>query len=213
MGTWMPTQTFSPTNISLDVGWNPGSWMCTNANDAIMLWLRLYILSNCISHPCHTFIRCLSTSFVVDGHMEAHYIVTPTSCISPDWGQLAEILVLVGVGVGEQMTLPHYSQGCTSFQTLSHIHLIHASCLRNFLLLCFVIWMSTNTITPTRVSPGLREQWANNATMPWFSLSNLSNWIPHPCHTIQGIWAPSIVVDGHIWMPTHTVSTTNISSD
>ncbi len=58
--------------------------------------------------------------------MEAHYIVTPTSCISPDWGQLAEILVLVGVGVGEQMTLLCYSRGCTSLSDcISHpvIHL------------------------------------------------------------------------------------------
>ncbi len=48
-----------PHHVSPDLGvWNP-RW-CKHANDATTLWLRLY-LSNCIQHPSHTYIRCLST--------------------------------------------------------------------------------------------------------------------------------------------------------
>ncbi len=41
------------------VGWNP-TW-CKFANHATTFWLRLQNLSNCISCPCNTYMRCLST--------------------------------------------------------------------------------------------------------------------------------------------------------
>jgi hypothetical protein len=40
--------------------WNP-RW-CKSRNDCTTLFLRLYNLSNCIPHLCHTYIRCFNTS-------------------------------------------------------------------------------------------------------------------------------------------------------
>ncbi len=38
-------------------GWNPTCCKC--ANHTTMHWLRLWNLSNCISSPWHTYVRCL----------------------------------------------------------------------------------------------------------------------------------------------------------
>ncbi len=55
--TFMPPQMLPKTCESF--GWNP-TW-CKCANHATTLWLRLKNLSNCIPHPCDTYMRCLST--------------------------------------------------------------------------------------------------------------------------------------------------------
>jgi len=51
-------------------GWSPSR--CRWANDAPMLWLRLYIISNCILYPCHACTRCLSSFYCGRWHMDAH---------------------------------------------------------------------------------------------------------------------------------------------
>ncbi len=46
---------------------------CKSANNTTSQWLRLLNLSNCTSHPCHTYMRCLSTfNCIVYRHMDAH---------------------------------------------------------------------------------------------------------------------------------------------
>ena len=53
------------------VSWK--SRWCRCANHTTSQWLRLSNLSNCISHPCHTYMRCLSTfNCIVYRHMDAH---------------------------------------------------------------------------------------------------------------------------------------------
>ena len=98
------------------VGWSP-RWSMY----ALMLWLRLYNLSKCIAHRCYTNRRCLRTFH---------------TNIALDLGELTKVLGEVCV----QIMPLCYRCGCITFQTASHIHVIH----------------------------------------------------------IEGVWAPSIVVDGHM---------------
>ena len=107
-----------------------------------------------------------------------------------------------------------YGWGCKSFQTPSHIHLIHTRCLSNFCCYGLPCGCSSTVLPPQAQgfprfersgwNPS-RCRWANNATMIWLSLCKLSNCIPHLCHRvhIQGVWATSIVVDGHMDAHSH----------
>ena len=58
---WGYCSTLTPLPPQRFPQWNP-RW-CQCGNDPTMLSLRLYNLSNCIPHPCHTYIRCLNTLY------------------------------------------------------------------------------------------------------------------------------------------------------
>jgi len=101
----------------------PHSRWCKCVHHAGMQWLRLYSLSDCIPHPCHTHTRVWGASHVADGHMAAQHTHTSTTTdISPDLGELCQIL-LADVSVQTMMLCNGF--GCRIFQTASHIHAIH----------------------------------------------------------------------------------------
>ena len=72
------------------VGWSP-RWSMW-ANDALTLWLRLYNLSKCISHPCYTNRRCLSTFHCGGWAYECTFTSLPPQNIAPDLGELNKVL-------------------------------------------------------------------------------------------------------------------------
>jgi hypothetical protein len=74
---------------------------------------------NLFPGTCDTYVRCLSTSFAVDGH---EFTLTPLPQVSSlGLGELAEILGDVHV----QMLPLYYGLDCRIFQTVSDIHVTH----------------------------------------------------------------------------------------
>jgi hypothetical protein len=116
------------------------------------------------------------------------YIHTITTTdVSPDLGELAEILDDVNV-----KTIPiHYHWGCKTFQTASHIHVIHI----------LGVWTLETVVDEHMAAHSHRYhhrgfprfgrvywnprwcQCGNDPTMLSLRLWNLSNCIPHPCYT------------------------------
>jgi hypothetical protein len=81
------------------------------------------------------------------------YTVTTTE-VSPDLGEFAEIIDYVSV----EMIPLCYRWGCRTFQTASHIHVIHIfKVFEHLKQLWMGIWQHTYTVTTTEVSPDLGE--------------------------------------------------------
>jgi hypothetical protein len=121
----MHTHTITTTNVSprvgrVRVGWNPRWLMCQNHVTAP--WLRLKNLSNCIPRPSYTYIRWLWILFILWMGMYMHTNTITTTNVSPDLGKLAEIL---NDGRVKTISLRLCGWGCRTFQTASHIHLMH----------------------------------------------------------------------------------------
>jgi hypothetical protein len=80
-----------------------------------------------------------------------HIHTITTTDISPDLGELAEILDEINV-----KTIPiRYHWGCGTFQTASHIHVIHILGVWTPTQLWMGIWQHTHTVTHREVSPDL----------------------------------------------------------
>ncbi len=116
-----------------------------------------------------------------------HTHAVTTTDASPDSKKLAEILSDASV----QIMLLRFDWGCRTFQTASHVHVIHV----------WGVWAPSQVVDgrmashsrhyhhrhfPRFVRVGWNPTWckcANYATTIWLSLWNLSNCIPHLCHT------------------------------
>ncbi len=133
-------------------------------------------------------MRCLST---FSGWGWAYiwlYIHTViTTATSPDLWELAEILPDASV-----QTLPiRFDWGYRTFQTASHVHVIHiwGVCAPSQVVDGHMASHSHqyhHRRFPRFVRVGLNPTWcncANHATTLWLRLSILSNCIPCPCHT------------------------------
>ncbi len=166
------------------VGWYP-TW-CRWANHATIFWLRLQNLSNCISWPCHTYMRCLST-FSGWG-WEYGYTLTPLlpQMFPTIWGNWLKSYLM-------EMCKPcHYAlvEAVEPFKlhpmSMSYIYEVFEHLLRFWL----GILLHTHTVTTTAASPdswgvGWYPTWckyANHATTLWLRLQNLLNCIPCQCH-------------------------------
>jgi hypothetical protein len=103
MGIWMHTHSVTTTDVSPDLGELAKSLgdarvqtihftRGTSASiSTTTLWLRLYNLSNCIPHPCHTYEVFEHLQLLcIDTWMHTHTVTTTDN--SPDLGELAEIL-------------------------------------------------------------------------------------------------------------------------
>jgi hypothetical protein len=150
------------------VGWNP-TW-CNCANHAIMLWLRLWNLSNCIQCPCCTYMRCLSTLSGCSKFIRLHIHINITKDTSPELWESAEILPDASV-----QTMP--LQGQRTFHTASHVHVLHI----------WGVWAPSQIVDghmashshhvdkrfPRFVRVGWNHTWckcANHATLLWLRL-------------------------------------------
>ncbi len=119
-----------------------------------------------------------------------HTHTVPTTDASPVLGKLAAILPDASV-----QTMPlHFDWGCRTFQTASHVLVIHI----------WGVWASSQVVDghmashshryhhrhfPRFVRIGWNCTWckcANHAIMFWLRLLNLSNCFPCPCHTYVG---------------------------
>jgi len=116
-----------------------------------------------------------------------HIHTVTTTNVSPDLGELAEIIYDVSV----EMSTLRYCWGCRTFQTASHINVIHilgvwtpytvadghmAAHSHRYHYRCF----------PRFGRAGWNHLWCkcgNDPTTLLLRLQNLSNCIPHPCHT------------------------------
>jgi hypothetical protein len=125
--TWMHPSTLTIADVHPQccrVDWKL-RWL-RHANNANMLWLRLRLLdlSNWITHPFHTYTRCLSTFFYcwyafiwMHPHTLAIANIDP-QCCRVDWNLRWRLR-----RANNANTL--YDWGCKAYQTGSHIHGIH----------------------------------------------------------------------------------------
>ena len=82
-----------------------------------------------------------------------HIHTVTTTASSPDLGKFAEILDNVNV----EMILLRYRGGCRTFQTASHIYVIHNKVFEHLKYLWMGIWQHIHTVTSTDDSPDLEE--------------------------------------------------------
>ena len=116
-----------------------------------------------------------------------NHTITSTD-VSKDSGQLAEILGDVSV---QTMPLHYsYSWGCRTFQTASHIHILHKCCLRTFIC-CGWAYSCTLTPLPPQMFQRLvtmfcwKPRWCkcvNHGTI-MVETVELTNCIPYPYPT------------------------------
>ncbi len=187
------------------LGCNP-TW-CKCANHATSLWLNLYNLSNCISCPEHTYIRCLST-FLGSG-WEYGFTLTPLPPqILPQICESWEKSNLIQVYKPCHYTLFEAVE-CFKLYPMSssNIFEVYAHLLR-FLM---GIWLHTHTITTTDAS---QDFWELGEILPDTSVQTMPLCFGWVCRTFQtashvqgipiwGSWALSQVVDGHMASHSH----------
>jgi hypothetical protein len=145
-----------------------------------------------------------------------HIHTVITTDVSPDLGELAEIIYDLNV-----KTIPlHYHWGCRTFQNASHIHVIHT----------WGVWTPETVVDghmaahsyryTTEVSPDLEKfseiiDDVNVEKIPlryyWDGRTFQTASHIHVIH-IYGVWT-SIIMSTGIWQHTHTVTTTDVSSD
>ncbi len=154
-----------------------------------------YILAEAVEH---FKLHPMSMSYIYDVFEHLHrlwmgiwlhnHTVTTTDA-SPNLWELAEILPDASV-----QTMPlHFDWGFTTFQTTSHVHVIHI----------LGVWVPSQVVDghmashshqyhhrrfPRFVRDGWNPTWckcANHATTLWMRPKNLSNCIPCPCHTYK----------------------------
>ncbi len=110
--------------------------------------------------------------------------------------------------------------GCRTFQTASHIHVIPIWGVSAPSAVVYRHMAAHSQNYHHRCSPDLVElaevlwgKWANNTTMLWLRLWNLSNCIPHQSH-IYGVFDCLQLLWMGIWLlHTHTATTTDVSPD
>jgi hypothetical protein len=133
-----------------------------------------------------------------------NHTITSTD-VSKDSGQLAEILGDVSV---QTMPLHYsYSWGCRTFQTASHIHILHKCCLRTFIC-CGWAYSCTLTPLPPQMFQRLvtmfrwNPRWCKCVNHGTIMVETVEPYKLHPISIsyIAGVWAPSSVVDWHIHM-------------
>jgi hypothetical protein len=142
----------------------------------------------------------------VDGYMASHSRHYYHRCF-PRFGELAKILPVASV-----QTMPlRFDLGCRTFQTASHIHVIHT----------WGVWLpsqivdghmaSQSNVTTTDTSPDL---WESTAIRLYASVQIMPQCFGWGCRTFQtashihvihiwGVWAPSQVLDGHMASHSH----------
>jgi hypothetical protein len=135
--------------------------------------------------------------------LHTHTITTTDA--SPDLWELAEIVPDASV-----QTMPQcFGWGCRTFQTASHVHIIHIyERFEHIIMLWVGIWRHIPIVTYTDTSPDLWElayicPYASVETMPLqdcrtFQTASHVNIIP-----IWGVWAPSEVMDGYMASQSH----------
>ncbi len=166
------------------VDWNP-TW-CKCANHATTLWLRLWNLSNCIPHPCHTFIRHLSAFSGCGCAYGFILILLPPQMlpqICENWlkSYLMQVCKPCNYALVEAvepfklhlMSMSYIYRVVAPSQVVDGHMASHSHCCHHRHFTGFV-----------RV--GWNPTWckcANHATTCWLRLQNLLNRIPCPCHT------------------------------
>jgi len=120
------------------------------------------------------------------GIWQHNHTVTTTE-LSPDLGEFTEVLYHVSV----EMIPVHYHWGCWTFQTVSHIYVIHILGVWTPLTVVDGHMAAHSHCYHHRAFPRFwRVYWnprwckcGNDPTTLSLRLLNLSNCIPHLCHT------------------------------
>ncbi len=186
-------------------------------------WVKSYLVQVC--KPCHYALIKAVEPFKLHP-MSMHYIhevfehllrlwmgiwlcihIITTTDASPDLWELDETLPDASV-----QTMPlRFRWGCRTFQ----LHLMYMSYIyevfEHLLRLWMGIWLHTHNITTTDVSPDL---WELAEILPDASVQTMPLCFDWGCRTfqiashvnvivIQGVWAPSHIVDGHMDSHSH----------
>ncbi len=187
MGIWLHTHTVTTTKVS------PGLWeLAEILPDASMQTMPLHFGWGCRTSQTASYVHVIhiwgvwAPSQASNGHLASH----------SHWYHDRHFPRLVRVGWNttwcKLQTMPlHFSCGCRTFQTESHVHVMHIWC----------VWASSQVLdghkasysnqyhqrhSPRLVRVGWCPTWckcANHATIFILRLWNLSNCIPCPCHT------------------------------
>ena len=125
MGIWQHTHTVTTTEVSPDLG-----ELAEIIDDVNVKTIPIRYQWGCITFQTASHIHVIhilgvwTPYTVVDGHMAAHSYSYHHRSI-PRFGELAEIIDDVNV-----KTIPiRYQWVCRTFQTASHIHVIHILCV------------------------------------------------------------------------------------
>ena len=154
MGIWQNIHTVTTTDVSPDLG-----EFSEIIDDVSVEMIPIRYQWGCRTFQTASHIHVIhilgvwTPYTVVDGIWQHIHTVTTTD-VSPDLGELAEILDDVSV----QMIPLHCRWGCRIFQTASHIHAIHIRCL-NTLHSCGWAYGSTLTPLPPQTYPQIWESW------------------------------------------------------
>ncbi len=172
-----------------------------------MLWLRLYNLSNCIPHWCHTYIKCLS---IFSGCGWAYgFTLTPLppQTLPQIWESWLKSYLM-------QVCKPcHYTlnEAVEAFKLHPMSMWYIYDMFEHLLRLWMGIWLHIYIVTTTDTSPDL---WELAEILPDASVQTMPQCFGWGCRTFQtaphihvihvwGVWAPSQVVDGHMASHSH----------
>ncbi len=187
MGIWLHIHTLTTTDASQDL-----ERLAEILPDASVQTMPLYFDWDCRMFQTASTVHCIpiwgvwAPSQAEDGLMASHSHQHHHR-LSLDLGKLAEILPDVSV-----QTMPqHFDWGWRTFQTASHVHVIHIcgvsapSKVVDGHMASHSPWHHHSWV-PKFGKVGWIPTWCkctNHATMLQLWLSNLSNCIPCPCHT------------------------------
>jgi hypothetical protein len=108
----------------------------------------------CIPHPCHTYMRCLSTFNCLGMGIWMNTHSVTTTDVSQGLKKLAKML-----GDASVQTMQFSNGwGCRTSQTASHIHVIQIWGVDHRQLLRMGIWMHIHSVITTDV-PQVWESW------------------------------------------------------
>ncbi len=185
------------------VGWNP-IW-CKCAYHATMLWLRLKNLSNCISCPCHTFMRCLSTFSGCGWAYGFTFTPLPPQMLPQIWESWLKSYLM-------QVCKPCHNaliEAVEPFKLLSCPCHIYMRCLSTFSG-CGWAYGFTFTSLPPQLLPQICESWLKSYLMQMCK----------PCHYalmsmayIYEVFEDFLWLWMCIWLHIPIVTTTDTSPD
>ena len=143
------------------------------------IWLRLKDLSNWITHPCHTYTRCLSTFYCCGyAYIWMHPSTLAIANIDPQYCRVDWILRWRWRRANNYTTLNDW--GCKTFQTGSHFHVIHIQ----------GVWAPSAVVDRHMNAP------THNWLYDWGCKTFQTGSHIHFIHVhVHGVWAPSAVVD------------------
>ena len=153
MSIWQQNHTVSTTEVSPDLG-----DFTEILDDLNVEMIPLHYHWGCRTFKTASHIHVIKVLEHLKqlwmGIWQHNHTVTTTE-VSPDLGKFSEIICDVNV----EMIPLHYHWGCRTFQTASHIHVIHILGVWTPYTVMdgMGIWQHTHTVTTTEDSPDLGE--------------------------------------------------------